>query len=214
MIFGNRIYAFNEEAKAELTKTNESISINLEVSSNDTELLEFACDYLLNKQNDNVVYEGANSEYTDAIKEVVNGYRDNIKEARKLFKDGQYSKAKVLYQKAEKEAKDIEKKIEAVKSDTAISAIIGYFCALGVSFAQAVVAVITVYIPIVGTFVAVNNTIQAAEEWKRLIKDFKTTGVNEKTLNIYRIKLLAFVKILDDVAQLGQDACDAKMKKK
>lgn len=214
MIYGNRIYAFNEETKAELTKQNEPISITLEVSSNDTELLEFACDYLLNKQDDSIVSEGANSEYTDAIKEVVNGYRDNIKEARKLFKDGQYAKAKASYQKAEKEAKDIEKKIEAVKSDTAITAIIGYFCACGIGFVQAIVAILTVYIPIVGTFASANAVIQSAEEWKRLIKDFKTTGVNEKTLNLYRNKLLAFVKILDDVAQLGQDACDAKMKKK
>ena len=216
MIYGNRIYAFDQQPIKESEETKiENISVSLECATEkDVELLEFAHDYFLNKEIEVPVTEGANSEYTDAIKEVVNDYRDDIKEARKLFKDGQYAKAKTVYAKAEKDAKDIEKKIEAVKSDDALSAIIGYFIALGVSFVQTILTALTVFIPIIGQIAAIRTTIQAAEEWKKFIKDLKTKDVDAKTLNLYRNKLLAFVKTLEETAKLGQDACDAKAKKK
>ena len=196
------------------TIDSQDININLTISSKDSELLEFAQDYFINKNETEAVQEGANSEYTEAIKEGYKKYKADIKEARKFYKDSEYSKAKASYVKAEKDAKDIEKEIESVKSDTVLTAIIGYFIASGVTYVQAIILLLTSFIPVLGTVVSVKQTIQGAEEWKRLVKDLKVKGISSKTLNLYRNKVLAFVKVLEETAKLGQEVCDTKKKGK
>lgn len=184
------------------TIDSQDININLTISSKDSELLEFAQDYFINKNE------------TEAIKEGYKKYKADIKEARKFYKDNEYSKAKASYVKAEKDAKDIEKEIESVKSDTVLTAIIGYFIASGVTYVQAIILLLTSFIPVLETVVSVKQTIQGAEEWKRLFKDLKVKGISSKTLNLYRNKVLAFVKVLEETAKLGQEVCDTKKKGK
>ena len=208
MIYGRKFLCEQQESPVE------NFDITLEVSSKDTKLLNMIYDYYLEQADEEPVTEGANAEYTDAIKKYAKSYKENIKEARKLYKDGDYTKAKASYSKAEKDAKDMEKEIKAVKSDDVLTAILGFFINGGVNYIISFGSGIAIFIPLVGHAAYIQAMIQSIEETKTFIKELKTTGINSKSLNLYRNKLLAFTKNIADIAKLGQDACDAKKKGK
>lgn len=150
--------------------------------------------------HDYTLNEGANTEYTKLFKDHCKSYKANMKEGKKLYKAEKYSEAKKAYAAAEKDADQIIKDFNtAVKDDNAGSVIAGYFL-------NWLVSVLIMLIPIVGS---IGYSVASFNELINFIKGLIDDGVNAKTLNLYRNKLLAATKLLKQIAASAQKKCDS-----
>lgn len=220
MIYGTRMYAFNEsntnnvavkEANVEevLDNMNQSISYELEFAMADpmfAERLEELYEAEINAYYDNMVlFEGANTEYTEIFKKHFAEYKEAFKAGKAAYKNKKYGDAKKSFNKAASAAGDILKDIKKVTSDNLGSAVCGYFIA-------SLIAVVNITLSSLGPLAIVGYPGTLIKEVHEIINLFKSLIKDKdklaKGLNLYKNQLETAGKFLKQIAEMAAKKCD------
>ena len=213
MIYGERMFAFNEEASIDEIEYESkgyasfddmlngfSAVCALAEATDNYGLLDTYAD-LLEESSVEILEEGANAEYTKIFKEKFKAIKECTKNSRKAFKAEDYKQAKEYCNQGIKLCDELKKEFDKV-DDTVLTAILGFII-------NNFISTLGLLIPLVGPFVTLVHGIKAQI---KIMKQWKEEGFNAKTANVYRNKLEFGIGIMKEDFEAAIKAADDAMK--
>ena len=224
MIYGERMFAFNEEASIDEIEYESkgyasfddmlngfSAVCALAEATDNYGLLDTYAD-LLEESSVEILEEGANAEYTKIFKEKFKAIKECTKNSRKAFKAEDYKQAKEYCKQGIKLCEELKKEFDMERNlsesevdkvdDTVLTAILGFII-------NNFISTLGLLIPLVGPFVTLVHGIKAQI---KIMKQWKEEGFNAKTANVYRNKLEFGIGIMKEDFEAAIKAADDAMK--